>query len=303
MPLERSSRLEGRFGQKAVYSSNRPETHGVYREWRRLASGYSPPRLLLGESWVADLAALASYYGQDDELQLAFNFPFLFADFDAGAISRVVGETLAHLPAGACPVWTASNHDVSRFPTRWCDGEERKARLALLVLATLPGALMLYYGDEIAMTDAPVPPPLRRDKMTAGQHQSRDEARTPMQWDGSPSAGFTAEGVTPWLPFGDNASRNVAAQREDPASTLRLVRELIALRRTAFGGQVASYERLPARPGVWSYRCGPLVVTANFTGALVSVPGPSGKVLLATDPGAGAGDHLGPWQGRVVRVL
>src|SRR5262245_16151495 len=201
-------------------------------------------------------------------------------------MSGVVGETLARLPAGACPVWTASNHGVSRFPTRWGGGDERIARLALLVLATLPGSLMLYYGDEIAMTDVPVPPPLRRDKMTATQPDTRDEARTPMQWDASPSAGFTAEEVTPWLPYGDNASRNVAAQREDPASTLRLVRDLIALRRTAFAGQVASYERLPAPPGVWSYRSGPLVVTANFTDAPVPLSEPAGEKLLATGPGA-----------------
>jgi alpha-glucosidase len=300
-PLERESRLEGRFGQKPVYNSNRPETHGVYRDWRQLADGYSPPRLLLGESWVSTLGALASYYGQDDELHLAFNFPFLFAGFDA-AIAGVVEETLARLPAGACPVWTASNHDVSRFPTRWCDGDERKTRLALLVMATLPGSLMLYYGDEIAMTDVPVPPPLRRDKMTATQPDTRDEARTPMQWDASPSAGFTAQGVTPWLPFGDNASRNVAAQREDPASTLRLVRDLIALRRTAFAGQVASYERLPAPPGVWTYRSGPLVVTGNFTDDPVPLSEPAGEVLLATGPDAEPGTALGPWQGRITRV-
>jgi len=170
------------------------------------------------------------------------------------------------------------------------------------VLATLPGSLMLYYGDEIAMTDVPVPAPLRRDKMTARRKDYRDAARTPMQWDASPSAGFTAEGVTPWLPFGDNASRNVAAQREDPGSTLHLCRDLIALRRAVFGGQVVGYERLPSPPGVWAYRSGPLVVTANFTDRAVSVPGPSGEALLATDPGAGAGAHLGPWQGRIARV-
>ena len=123
-----------------------------------------------------------------------------------------------------------------------------------------------------------------------------------MQWDASPSAGFTAEGVTPWLPFGDNASRNVAAQREDPASTLRLCRDLLALRRTAFAGQVAAYERLPAPPGVWSYRSGPLLVTANFTGHPVPLPEPAGEVLLGTDPGGAAGTALGPWQGLVTRA-
>jgi alpha-glucosidase len=303
-PLTGDSRLEGRYGLKPVYNSNRPETHGVYRDWRRISGGYSPPRLLLGETWVGDLGTMASYYGQDDELGLAFNFPFLYAGFDAGAMAGVVGETLARLPDGACPVWVASNHDVSRFPTRWCGGDERKARLALLVLATLPGTLTLYYGDEIAMTDVVVPAPLRRDKMTPGQGAAggRDAARTPMQWDASPSAGFTAEGITPWLPSGDNAARNVADQRDDPGSTLSLVRDLLALRRTAFAGQIATYERLPAPPGVWSYRCGPLQVTANFAGHPMPLPAPSGEVLAATGTAAGPGPSLGPWQGLVTRA-
>jgi glycosidase len=123
-----------------------------------------------------------------------------------------------------------------------------------------------------------------------------------MQWDASPSAGFTADGVTPWLPFGDNAARNVAAQREDPGSTLRLCRDLLALRRSAFGGQVAAYERLPAPPGVWSYRSGPLLVTANFTDRPVALPGPAGELLLTTSPEAEPGTALGPWQGSVTRA-
>ena len=121
-----------------------------------------------------------------------------------------------------------------------------------------------------------------------------------MQWNASPSAGFTADGVPPWLPFGDNTSRNVAAQREDPGSTLRLTRDLLALRRTAFGGQVAGYERLPAPSGVWSYLSGPLLVTANFTAG--PVPGPEGEVLLATGSGAVSGAALGPWQGMVTQA-
>jgi glycosidase len=195
----------------------------------------------------------------------------------------------------------ASNHDISRFPTRWGSGDERKARLALLVLATLPGTTTLYYGDEIAMTDVAVPRELRRDRMTPGVGtDGRDAERTPMQWDASPSAGFTAEGVTPWLPFGDNATRNVADQREDPGSTLNLCRDLLALRRTCFAGQVVSYERLPAPPGVWSYRSGPLQVTANLTDGPAPLNEPR-EVLLATDPEVGPGAPLGPWQGQVTQ--
>ena len=162
------------------------------------------PRLLLGETWVGDLSSLAAFHGHGDELQLTFNFPFIFTPFTAEGLAGVVAETLAKLPAGECPVWTASNHDISRFPTRWCGGDERKVRLALLVLATLPGTLVLYYGDEIGMTDVAVPAALVQDKMRAGAGGkfSRDRSRTPMPWDASPSAGFTAPGVTPWLPLG-----------------------------------------------------------------------------------------------------
>jgi len=65
---------------------------------------------------------------------------------------------------------------------------------------------------------------------------------------------------------------------------------------------VATYERLPAPPGVWSYRSGPLLVTANFTGQPVTVDRSPGKTVLATSPdirGGDAGLVLGPWQGLI----
>jgi len=296
-PAAGRSPLDGVGGQRQVYSANRPESHGVFREWRRVAEGYLPPRLLLGETWVPDLGSLAGFYGHDDELQLAFNFPFVFAELAAGELSGVVGETLARLPAGACPVWTASNHDVGRFPTRWCRGEERKVRLALMVLATLPGAVVLYYGDEIGMTDAAVPPQLRRDRMSRerGWEGSRDRARTPMPWDASLSAGFTADSVTPWLPAGDAAVRNVADQRADPGSVLRFCRRLLALRRAELGGTLAPYELVTAAGDQWAYRVGDLIVAVNLGDAPAVLACPVGDVLLATatageDAAAAAGE-------------
>jgi alpha-glucosidase len=305
-PAATSDPLGGRFGQEMKYSQNRPETHAVYQDWRKIADSYQPPRLLLGETWVRDLASLAGYYGHDDELQLAFNFPFVFARFTAPDLSGVVGATLARLPAGACPVWTASNHDVGRFPTRWCGGDDRKIRLALLVLATLPGTTVLYYGDEIGMTDVRVPPELRRDHMSrqgAGWDGSRDRARTPMQWDASASVGFTADGVRPWLPVGDAAACNVADQRDDPGSVLRLCRSLLALRRAEFGGAIASYELLRAHDGLWAYRAGHLTVAANVSDQHADLRGPVGEILLSTagEPSAPSG-ALGPWQGLIART-
>jgi alpha-glucosidase len=303
--------MSGRFGQLAVYNLNRPEVHDVYRDWRRIADGCREPRLLLGETWVG-LDRLGSFYGHDDQLQLAFNFPFVFAGLTAPALSGVVAQTLAGLPAGACPVWTSSNHDVGRFPTRWCDGDPARIRLALLVLATLPGTTVLYYGDEIGMTDVDVPVELQRDEMSRGTEVgwrgSRDRGRTPMQWDATASAGFTGDGVTPWLPVGDNAAVNVAGQRDDPGSVLSLCRDLLRLRKAELGGHIAAYRALPAPPGVWAYQTGALAVLGNFTGAPVTCDVSGGPVLLSTTGPAGSAGPvagsitLAPWQGVVLRV-
>jgi alpha-glucosidase len=302
-PQTDTSPLAGRSGQRAVYSANRPQTHGVYRRWRQIADSYAAPRLLLGETWIGDFGRLAGYYGNDNELQLAFNFPFVFAGFTAAELSGTVEATLAALPAMACPVWMASNHDVGRFPSRWCDGDERKVRLALLILATLPGTTVLYYGDEIGMLDVDVPPGLRRDKMTADAAdpgQSRDRARTPMRWDSSPSGGFTAPGVTPWLPIGESPGGDVASQQARRGSVLWFCRELIRLRRARLGPGIARYEQLPAPEGLWVYRAGGLLVAANFTDQPAVCAEPAGPVLLSTVAGrAGPGLTLGPWEGIV----
>ena len=87
-----------------VYSMNRPETHEVYRDWRRLADSFEPPRVLLGEVYVLDIPAWAGYYGSgSDELNLAFNFALVHADLDADQMRAIVAETEAALPPDAWP--------------------------------------------------------------------------------------------------------------------------------------------------------------------------------------------------------
>jgi alpha-glucosidase len=297
--------LGGRFGFSPTYSANRPETHAVYREWRRIAERYAPPKLLLGETWTGDFSELSRFYGDDDELQLAFNFPFVFSEFSAPALSGVVTQTLADLPAGACPVWTASNHDVGRFATRWCGDDPRKIRLALLVLATLPGTAVLYYGDELGMTDVAVPPQEQRDRMSPPDPaSSRDRGRTPMRWDATDGAGFTSPQVRPWLPLGDTPGGDVAGQMHDPDSTLSFCRRLIAWRRAEFGGGVAGYELLSSAADFWSYSVGEVTVLANFSGQRRPAAPPGGQFLLAswgTQPPAGD-LVIEPWQGLVYRT-
>jgi alpha-glucosidase len=163
----------------------------------------------------------------------------------------------------------------------------------------------VYYGDEIGMTDVEVPRGLRRDAMSRDSPHwggSRDRARTPMPWDGSRSGGFTADGVTPWLPLGD-VTRNVTAQRRDTGSVLGLCRALLALRRAELGGEVAGYQPLSAADGRWAYRVGALVVAANFSDAPAEMPREAGELLLSSAQEAPpASRPLGPWEGRISRV-
>jgi glycosidase len=173
------------------------------------------------------------------------------------------------------------------------------------MLATMPGTLVLYYGDELAMTDVDIPPELLRDKMRAeaGTEESRDRSRTPMRWDSSPSGGFTGDGVQPWLPYGNAAWGSVADQQADPSSILHLCRDLLALRRREFAGQLASYEQLPAPAGVWAYETGGLTVAANFSDEPATLNVAPGAVLLITGEGALDGLVLQPWAGVIARTL
>jgi alpha-glucosidase len=298
--------LDGRFGQRQVFSANRPQTHAVYRDWRAIAESYAPARLLLGETWIGDLDRLAAYYGQDDELQLAFNFPFAFAGLAAAELADIVTRTLAALPDGACPVWMGSNHDIGRFPTRWCGGDPARIRLALLILLTLPGAVVLYYGDEIGMTEADVPFALRRDAMTrsvpAAEGGNRDRARTPLRWDDSPGGGFSAAGVVPWLPVAAGPAPSVAGERADSRSVLWLCKELIALRHRDIGAEVTDVEVLPARDGLLAWRVGSLLMAANLSDLPGQLPAAAGEIVLSAAGRPVTGKVLGPWDGVVTRL-
>ena len=140
------------FGQRPVYNANRPEVHDVLRRWRRIADVLRPARLLLGETPVDDAATLAAFYGADlDELHLAFNFPFINAPLEADADARGRRAHRGAAPAGAWPAWTGSNHDMSRFATRWAGDDPQRSRAALLMLLSLRGTPVLYQGDEIGL--------------------------------------------------------------------------------------------------------------------------------------------------------
>lgn len=295
--------VQGRYGIEHVYNFNQPEVHGVYRQWRSLADKRSEPALLMGETWVARVDELAPYYGDGDELQLALNFPFIFAAFEPPALARIVADCVASFPAGSAMVWAGSNHDLPRAATRWADGDQRRARLAQTILATLPGTYVLYYGDELGMTDSDIPAALHRDPLTAGGLNGqwpRDNARAAMRWDASESGGFST--VAPWLPVHPVVEHNVADQSADPTSMLALVRALIALRKQHLADPAATYRAVEVSSDSWVFDSGPLRVSANFSAEEISYdPAGTTPMLSSRTVTCASATTLAPWEAIVSR--
>jgi len=179
-----------------------------------------------------------------------------------------------------------------------------------MALLTLRGTPFLYYGDEIGMIDVPMPEDAQLDLVGGGgaEQPSRDPGRTPMQWNGRPGAGFTGEGVRPWLPIGDQHAINVEGQRGDPGSMLHLCHDLIALRRDSPDLRSGDSTSLPSPPRAWAWRRGSsMIVAVNLSGGSVTVPVDPGTIAIGTDRSRDGervdGDlSLGPWEGAVLRV-
>jgi alpha-glucosidase len=309
-PTESDFLLDQIRGQVTLYNANRPEVHAIYRHWRELADSYDESRMLVGETFVGRIEQVLAYYGENDELSLNFNIPFLISPFETERLRELAERTEELLRPDCTPVWTGSNHDMSRFPTRWAGGDPARARAALLMLLALRGTVFLYYGDEIGLPDTDVPLDRLLDPVSIELQPvlNRDAARTPMPWDASDGAGFTEPGVEPWLPFGDVRACNIADQRADPASTLNFARDLVALRRELPDLRAGAYAPHTANGDLWAWRRGDNVLVAvNFGATDATVDDVHGTVRIGTDRSrdghtvAGA-LTLGPNEGAVIQL-
>jgi alpha-glucosidase len=132
------------------------------------------------------------------------------------------------------------------------------AKLALTLLMTLKGTVLMYQGEELGLPDGPIERNQIRDpvgELYFPYSKGRDPCRTPMPWvEGKPNLGFTYG--EPWLPVAPAHSALAAATQErDQSSTLHVTRNLIALRKkhpvlaqgdirvTAATDQILAFER------------------------------------------------------------
>jgi len=270
---------------------DRPENLLAAERIREIAEEYRPDRVLIGES--ASENGIAAYLDlcKTGRLHLAFNFELLnAAGLDGARLQAVVNRTDALFEDRAWPAWVFGNHDGSRLLSRVASARNPQqcaavAKLLAALLLTLRGTPFIYYGEEIGMTDTPIPRERVRDPLGAALWPSpgRDVSRTPMQWDAGETGGFSP--AEPWLPVNrGNPSANVAAQRSDPDSILSFYRSLLALRRRRDELRRGRYLPFPCEGNVVSYARsgarGSVEVYLNFNDAPASCARRNGDELL-----------------------
>jgi alpha-glucosidase len=263
--------------QKHIYDQNRPETHGVLRELRRLLDGYDN-RMMVGETYEASPGGAktsASYLGNgSDELHLAFDFSLLFSKYGAVHFRECLSRWYGAIPDSGWPCLVLNNHDQPRSMTRWCRGRDgaKRAKVLAALLLTARGTPFLYYGEEIGMKNGVVARRQIQDPLGKKYwpfHSGRDPERTPMQWSGVPGAGFSS--AAPWVPLADNYREvNVEAQMHDPGSLLGFYRGLMTLRKERAALHRGSFRLAGADPDVLAFfreeEGERLLVALNFSG-------------------------------------
>jgi alpha-glucosidase len=267
--------------------NDQPSTHPIVRRIRGVLEEYPGDRVMVGEVFLLSTEQVARYYGEGDELHLAFNFPPLFAPWDAGAWRGEIERVATWIESrGAWPTWVLSNHDNRRHRSRY-GGSEARARAAAVLLLGLRGTPFLYAGEELGLEDATVTPSRQLDP------GGRDGSRAPIPWSIAAPHGW--DGADPWLPWPpDAASRSVEALCDDPTSILHLYKRLLAARRGSQALRLGTLELVDAPEGVvaWERACGDdhRLVVVNFTAAPRPIVLPNTWRIGVASDGAGEGE-------------
>ena len=271
--------------------------HEYHRLFRRVLNSYPGDRMAVGEAWVHSPERLARYV-RSDELNLAFNFELLEADWGARSWRDAIQRSMTALAGVYAPcTWVLANHDVDRAATRFATGTTpevglARARAAALIQLGLPGAVYIYNGDELGLPNVDLPDEVLQDptwERSGHTDRGRDGERVPLPWSGDePPFGFSTNPDT-WLPMPPEwKALTVEAERDDPDSTLNLYRRALALRRAQpdLTGTDFAWVDAPS-PECLAFRRGSITVVLNAGDT--PVPTPVGEVLLASGP---VGDEL-----------
>jgi alpha-glucosidase len=235
--------------QRHLYDLAHAETAGLLRQIRAalpLTTWAAEPPLLVVEvgSEVCALPPLAraGTYTRPDPAaaedgppaHLAYSLAMMKTTGDAPNLARLITQARDEAQGGAL-MWAFSNHDVARVATRWGGDNPVAARAYMALLASMPGALCLYQGEELGLPEAEIPREALRDPVGIAlwpQNPGRDGCRTPMPWTAEGGFSLAAQAAEPWLPVPEShRSLAVDQQTGRPDSLLTLTQNLLAWRK------------------------------------------------------------------------
>ncbi len=325
------------------YYANGPKIHDYLNELnQKVLSKYDI--MTVGEGPGIDLENGLDYVAEErNELNMIFHFDHLFidnglggkydpVDFSLSKFKTIFGDwdnRLRHQGWGSIFL---GNHDFSRMVNRFGDAENfriESSKLLALLLFSMRGTVYVYQGDEIGMTNVAYPDiSYYNDVETLNAYkeleakgmdeqtlmklvhkQSRDNARSPMQWNALKHAGFT-EGK-PWLLVNENYKTiNVESQQNDPNSILNFYRKLTAIRKQYKTLVYGDYQCFDVTNDTsffykrWDNE-GSFLVLLNFTGNPLSIDIDEDLLnytsIISNYNNSLTSEPLKPWEARLLK--
>lgn len=289
-----------------TYSSMGPHLYRYLRDLEEAVKEFDD-RFMVVESYPdisGDQSHYLSFYRELDPSATApFNFEGISLPWNAAAFRTSLSDFTHKLRSGDTAVYSFGNHDKPRLASRF--GAEH-TRTAAMLLLTLPGAPIIYYGDEIGMHDVKILSTQAHDPFelnNPGKGLGRDPERTPMQWSDHEYAGFSTS--KPWLPVADDyVSTNVEQSEHTADSLLTLYKKLLELRKTIPALRSTDFKIIDTHPEVLSYERrddqGVYTVHLNFTQTPLSVGSDASVLVISTENRSEFDGTLLPYEGVVL---
>lgn len=249
---------------KPLYT-DRPVVHQYLQEMNRASFGRDPEIITVGEMSSTTILNCIKYTKpEENELSMAFQFHHLKVDYENGekwskipfdfeelkSLLHTWGEEMSRQDGWNALFW--NNHDQPRALSRFIKAERYRVEGAKMLAAAIHlnrGTPYIYQGEEIGMLnpgfeileeyrDIETLNAYERLRKAGRSHsfimecikeKSRDNSRTPMQWDGSENAGFS-EGM-PWIGAADHYKDINVEKERSTGSILRFYKKLISLRK------------------------------------------------------------------------
>jgi oligo-1,6-glucosidase len=320
-----------------------PQIHDYLQEMNReVFAGREAELITVGEMPNVTVDDAVLFTGADRlELDMVFQFEHVGLDHSPDGkfvnvplrlvdLKRSLGRWQEGLEASGWNSLYFGNHDQPRSVSRFGDDAAYRYESATILATILHlhrGTPYVYQGEEIGMTNAGFTSigqyqdiesvNYYAEAVAAGESpgevlealrfRSRDNARTPMQWDDSPNAGFTAG--RPWLAVTPTyPSLNVALDRRSPRSIFEFYRQLISLRHRSPVVALGDFRMLePEHPTLYAFTRTlgdeSLLVLGNFSADALELPFEvSGALVVGNyDETPGVAAPLRPWEARVIR--